>query len=128
MIGAIILTHGLIASATLEAAETIMGKTDNIYTLSTTGFSLKGLADKLVEIISASKWEHGVVIMVSLKGGTCWNAAVIAARKLSDVEVMSGVNLTMLVSFIAKRNRFGLSELTDAIYNDAKKGIDRLLQ
>ena len=127
MIGGIILTHGQIASATLEAAETILGKTDNLYALSTAGLSLKSLITKLEEIITSENWEQGVVIMASLKGGTCWNAAVATARHKPNVEVVSGVNLIMLISFLTKRNQITLSDLAATIYNDAIRGIDRLL-
>ena len=127
MIGGIILSHGNIASATLAAAENIIGDIDNICTLSTEDFSLKSIIIKLEQILSEKKWDQGVIIMVSLKGGTCWNAAVAVARKLPDIQVVSGVNLTMVLSFIYKRDSFTLSELSATIYNDAKTGIDRFL-
>lgn len=124
MISGIILTHGPIASAIIKSAETILGKVDNIYPLSTTGFSLRDLVAKLDEIIANEKSDSGILIMASLKGGTCWNAAVAVARKNENIKVVSGVNLPMIISFVTKRNRLSLDDLMQTIYQDGIKGID----
>ena len=88
MIGGIILTHGPIASALIQAGETILGEIDDVNHLSTKGLSLDGISEKLKKIISAGQWSDGIIIMVSLKGGSCWNAAVVTARQIPDIEVV----------------------------------------
>ena len=124
MIAGIVLTHGPIAPAIIEAANAIVGEAKKIFSLSTSGSSLRTVIEKLEKLITSQKLDQGVIIMASLKGGTCWNSAVAVSKKFSNVEVVSGVNLNMFVSFITKRGQFELSQLTEVIINDAIKGID----
>lgn len=125
MIGGIILTHGPIGKATIEAAETILGKTDNIVGVSTTGHSLKSLIGKLKKIVAAKNWSDGIIIMVSLKGGTCWNAAVAISREFPHIKIVSGVNLSMAISFLTKRDNLDVSNLVETIFNDGLRGIEK---
>ena len=126
MIGGLLVTHGPMASAIIEAASSIIGKAEKIVAVSTSEYSLRSLITKLEELVTSEKFNQGIIIMASLKGGTCWNAAVAVARKLPEkVEVVSGVNLNMFLSYITKRERYQLSELAQIIQQDAIKGIDQ---
>ncbi|OQX95485.1 hypothetical protein B6I21_05200 [candidate division KSB1 bacterium 4572_119] len=125
MIGGIVVTHGPIASAAIEAAETILGETKNIHPVTTTNSSLKSVIQELEDIISRNNRDQGLIIMVSLKGGTCWNSAVSVARQHKNVEVVSGVNLPMIISFLTKRDVLPLGELAETIRNNGIRGIDR---
>jgi len=125
MIGGIVLTHGQISSTLIQAAQTILGEVDHVYDLSITDQSMSRIISNLEQIVSSQNWEDGIIIMVSLKGGSCWNSAVSLARKFPLIEVVSGVNLIMLISFISKRIRFPIKELAEIIKEDAIRGIDR---
>lgn len=125
MIGGIVLTHGEIGAALIEAAKMILGEVDNVYSVSTTNLSLIDINTRLKQIISSENWGDGTIIMVSLLGGSCWNSAVGLTRQRPKVEVVSGVNLTMLISFLSKRERFSLPELAVVIKDDGIRGIDR---
>ncbi|NOZ61937.1 MAG: PTS sugar transporter subunit IIA [Calditrichaeota bacterium] len=126
MIGGIIVTHGPMAQPLIAAAETILGKADNIRALSTTPFSLKEIVSEVEKIIEKEAWDDGVLVMASLRGGSCWNAAVLIANKKSNVQVVSGVNLPMVISFLSKRNSLSLSELAETVYHDGVRGIAKL--
>ena len=125
MIGGIVITHGPMAPAIVEAAGAIVGKAETIFSLSTSGFSLQGITEKLEELITSLKLDQGVIIMASLKGGTCWNSAVAVSKKFPNVKVVSGINLNMFISFLTKRDQYEISELVDIILKDAIRGIDR---
>jgi len=126
MIGGIILTHGNIGSALIQAAESIMGTVDNVYPLTTSNLSLSDINAKLKTVINAQNWDQGIIIMVSMMGGSCWNSGVLIARQIPDVEVISGVNLAMVISFLSKRDQYSLHELAKIIKEDATRGIVRL--
>lgn len=126
MIGGIVLTHGIIGNALIDAAKSILGEVDHLHDLSTTGLSLDSMNSRLTEMIATQNWETGTVIMVSLMGGSCWNAGVALARQQQNIEVVSGVNLIMLISFLSKRDRFPLAELSEIIKQDGIRGITRL--
>lgn len=125
MIGGVILTHGPMGPAIIKAAESILGNVDSVFELSTTNFSLNDICDTLKAKIKSENWKDGTVIMVSLKGGSCWNAAVTTARQFTGIEVVSGVNLAMFISFLTKRSQLDLKELADQIKLDGIRGIDR---
>ena len=127
MIGGIVLTHGNIGDALIEAAKSILGEVNDIYAFSTTNLSLNDINKKLRQIISIQNWENGTVIMVSLMGGSCWNSGVALARQMLKTEVVSGANLIMLISFLSKRDRYSLSELAEIIKEDSVRGIERYI-
>ncbi len=126
MIGGIVLTHGHIGTSLINAAESILGEIDNIHALSTKGLSLQDINTKLRQIVSTENWADGTIIMASLMGGTCWNSGVGLARQLPHIEVISGINLTMLISFLSKRDQYSVSDLIQIIQKDAIRGIERL--
>lgn len=125
MIGGIVLTHGQIGAALIDAAASILGELDNIAALSTANLSFFDINAQLHQVIARQHWEGGTIVMVSLKGGSCWNSALALARELPKIEVISGANLTMLISFLSKRDRFSVSELAAIVKEDSIRGIDR---
>ena len=64
------------------------------------------------------------LILVSLKGGSCWNAAVTAKKQNQNVEVISGVNLAMVLSFLTKRDSHQLKGLATLVLEDGIRGIE----
>jgi len=126
MIGGIVLTHSNIGQALLKAAASILGEIDHIHDISTIDLSLESISLTLKNTIARQNWEDGILIMVSLMGGSCWNAGVAIARQMSNIEVVSGVNLIMVISFLSKRDRYNLTELSEIVKQDAIRGISRL--
>ena len=125
MIGGILVTHGPLAKALIKAAETILGKVINIYGFSTTDLSIPTILEKIDEILANDEWPNDTLIMVSLKGGSCWNAAVTTKKRHQNVEVVSGVNLSMVLSFLTKRSNRQLKELATLVMEDGIRGIDK---
>ncbi|HEX9970904.1 MAG TPA: hypothetical protein VGD14_02430 [bacterium] len=126
MISGIVLTHGTIGKALIKAAKSILGEIDHIHDISTTGHSLESINTKLKNMILSQNWEDGTLIMASLMGGSCWNAGVVIAHQMPNIEVVSGVNLIMLISFLSKRDRHTLVELSEIVKQDGIRGISRL--
>ncbi len=125
MIGGIILTHGPMAQALINAAETILGKAKNIYGFSTTDLSMPAILDKIDKIITNESWPGETLIVVSLKGGSCWNAAVMTKKQTKNIEVVSGANLSMILSLLTKRDSLNLKELATLVLEDGIRGIDK---
>ncbi len=126
MIGGLIVTHGPMAPALIKAAETILGQVTQIYGFSTTDLSIHDILENIDKIVKEDDWPAETLVMVSLKGGSCWNAAVMAARQHNNIEVISGVNLSMLLSFLTKRDSNSLKDLATLALEDGKRGIDKL--
>ncbi len=121
---AILLTHGPIGDALIEAVRGIMGLDEGLHSLMVNNMSVAEINSRLLALINApEELQDGVVIMASLKGGSCWNVAVATARNHRQVRVVSGVNLAMVLSFITKRDDLSLDDLADAVVKDGLRGI-----
>ena len=121
---AIIVTHGPIGDAMIKAVDSIMGITDGLFELAVTDMSVAEITERLLSLVTApEEKQDGVIIMASLKGGSCWNVSVSIAMKHKNVRVVSGVNLPMVLSFLSKRESMDLDELSESIEQEAIRGI-----
>lgn len=125
MTGGIIITHGPMARALIKAAETILGKTTLLHGFSSTDMTMKEISEKAGKIIESDDWPEDTLILVSLKGGSCWRAALTIRSEQQNVAVVAGINLSMLLSFITKRANHTLDELASLAKEDGIRGIDR---
>ncbi len=124
MIHGIILTHGPIGDAMIEAVRGIMGLDEGLHSLIVNNMSVTEISSRLSALIHAPEVvQDGVIVMASLKGGSCWNVAVAVAKDHAHVRVISGVNLSMVLSFVTKRDLLTLEKLADAVVKDGLRGI-----
>jgi len=124
MIGVVIVTHSQLGEALIEAAEFIIGtRPDTIVSVS---INLNEHADKLREKIAKSiktvNRHKGVLILTDMFGGTPSNLSYSFLEE-GRVEVISGVNLPILVQAINKRKEMELSELAKSLEAFGKKSI-----
>ena len=121
---AILLTHGPIGEALIEAVRGIMGFDEGLHALAVTDMSITEIASRLSALVSGpDERQDGVLIMASLRGGSCWNVAVSIASDYKHVRALSGVNLPMVLSFITKRESLSLDDLAAEVQHDAARGI-----
>ena len=120
------ITHGPIGAAIIEAVRCIIGTDEGLYALSVNEYSALGLAQKLENLIVDSDDGDGVILMASLKGGSCWNVSAMSSRNRRNVRTLSGVNLPMVLSFMTKREKLSLDDLATKLAEDGKRGIDFL--
>ncbi len=121
---AILLTHGPIGEALIDAVTGIMGVTEGLHALAVTDRSADEIKQRLLSLVNQpSAIEEGVLIMASLKGGSCWNVSVEVAVNHPSVRVISGVNLSMVLSFMTKRDEADIDELLDIVAKDGIRGI-----
>lgn len=126
MISCIVLSHGQVAQAIVDASEEIVGECSNLYAVHCDGLSPKALYEKLTHLIESEKLKDGLFILVCLRGGSCWNVAVKVVQKWPKVEVISGLNLSIVLSFITKRNQYSFDELSEVLVKDAIRGVSRV--
>jgi len=110
MVGIVIVSHLNLASELLKTAELIVGKIPASRTLSLD--PKKDVEILRKEIQSAVKEVNsgdGVIILTDMFGGTPSNLALTFLSP--QVEVVSGVNLPMLIKVTAQREETALKEL-----------------
>jgi mannose PTS system EIIA component len=97
MIGLVIVTHGQLARAFIEALEHVVGPRENIRAICinpTDNIDLhrENILKSAEEVDSG----QGVILLTDLFGGTPSNLAI-SALGVKPVEVIAGINLPMLV-------------------------------
>lgn len=120
MIPGIIVSHGKLAAELKTAIELIVGPSRKLHAISNEGLEPDSLAESIRKHFPE---DQPVFIFTDLRGGSCWRAAMIAAKAHENIRVFAGVNMPMLVSFITKRSQFSAAELLEVVLEDANRGI-----
>jgi PTS system mannose-specific IIA component len=102
MVDFVLITHGSLALELLKTCEMIIGKQDRTFVITVqSSSSLQEIAVQLDKIVEGSQ-HSGVIIFTDMFGGSPSNIAL-AYLKSEDVEVITGVNLPMLIKAFALR-------------------------
>ncbi len=123
MIGVILITHGGLAEALLMTTKEIVGDIGDIRVLS---IDTSDDEDKIRDILSDNIKEmdkgDGVIILTDMFGGTPSN---ISLSFLSDdkVEVLTGVNLPMLIKAASTKGDMKLVELAEMLKCKGQESI-----
>jgi PTS system mannose-specific IIA component len=124
MIGIVIVTHSRLGDALIEAAEFITGsRPDRLESIS---IDIKQEAEKLrakiADGIKKVDQKEGVLILTDMFGGTPSNLSYSFLEE-GRVEVLSGVNLPILIRAIHLRKDTELNKLAVALETSGKKSI-----
>ncbi len=123
MIGLVIATHGRIASAAAEAAEIVLGPQDALATVdlpsNASGDDAWGL---LRDAVAAADRGQGALILVDMLGGTPSNLAM-ALLARERIEVLTGVNLPMVLRALRQRDTLALAELANDVAAYGQRNI-----
>jgi len=123
MIGLLIVTHCDLGKEFLNAAEFIVGKMEAVEVISITQTSNSEKIRKMIEDkISVLNKGKGVLILTDMFGGTPSNISL-SFLKDEMVEVLTGVNLPMVIAIAQNRSRLGLSELAEKAQEAGKMSI-----
>jgi len=80
------------------------------------------MRDEITETIDSLNTEEGVIVLLDLFGGTPSNVSASLIKDL-NIEVVSGVNLPMLLEIILRRDSSNLKELGKVAVKAGKEGI-----
>jgi len=124
MIGILIVTHSQLGEALVDAAEFILGsRPPGVVSVS---IDLNQNVDRLRERVAAGvkKVAHddGVLILTDMFGGTPSNISYSFLEE-GRVEVLSGVNLPILVHALDNRGHMRLGQLAASLEAFGKKSI-----
>ena len=123
MIGIIVAAHGEMSKGLIETSRMIVGHAENMATVDLLeGEGPESLRDKLKKAVESLDSGEGVMVLLDLYGGTPSNVSALLAREL-NIEVVSGVNLPMLLEIIVKRASKNLKELRQVAMYAGKEGI-----
>ncbi len=103
MIGVVIVAHGQLALAFKEVTELILGPQENFMAVSVMANDKSDLARKnLRQAIAEVNQGEGVLILTDMFGGSPTNLSLSFLEE-SNIEVLTGVNLPMLIKLMSLR-------------------------
>lgn len=125
MIGVLVATHGEMANGIFDAIDMICGTQENFNIVSLKrGQDAESFGEELGEKINELNSDEGVVVLVDLLGATPMNQSALNLYKSDKVEVITGVNLPMVVTATMERDYFSdIKELVEKIKNDGKDSV-----
>lgn len=124
-VGGVIVSHGQLANELLAAASTVIGDISHVTAVSIGWHDDVEMArDQIERAIKAVSDGSGVLLLTDMFGGTPTN---IAAMFLSDgeVEIVTGVNLPMVIKLASNTREMQLSELAREVEEQGKNSIYR---
>jgi len=122
MIGLVIVTHARMGHELLRAAETIVGKIEQAEAV---GIEPDDPVEKIQAAIQSAVEKvtgQGLIIMTDMFGGTPSNMSLSFLEE-NRVEVLTGVNLPMLIKFSTERTKRPLAELARLLKERSQEGI-----
>jgi mannose/fructose/sorbose-specific phosphotransferase system IIA component len=125
MIGIILITHGELSDELLKTSKLIMGEQTNVHAVSFTAKeSLETLKQKTSEAIEQYK-DSGCLILTDIMGGSATNVCVDLLKK-EKIQIVTGVNLPMLLEAIGYRDSSNLEELAKKVQESGIRSIINL--
>jgi mannose PTS system EIIA component len=123
MIAIIVITHGTFGQELLRTAQDIVGRQESVAALAVTpDMGLDQVAQALQETIGKLARTEGYLILVDMLGGTPCNTALLKTKDL-PAEVVTGVNLYMLLSSFTHRDKMELRSLARKVCEDGKRAV-----
>ena len=124
MIGIVIVTHSQLGDALIEAAEFIIGKRPEALVSVSIDLneSAEVLRGKIAAGIKKVKSKEGVLILTDMFGGTPSNLSYSFLEE-GQIEVISGVNLPILIQAVNTRAKLDLIKLGVKLEAFGKKSI-----
>lgn len=122
MVGLVIASHGHLAEELVSTAAGIIGPLAKVATCSVApGASADDVKQQIRDAVKAVDEGDGVIVFADLIGGSPCTQSLSLCQQ-SDLEVVTGVNLPMLLKAIAYRNK-PLDELSAMLIEGAREAI-----
>ncbi|RLB08163.1 MAG: PTS fructose transporter subunit IIA [Deltaproteobacteria bacterium] len=123
MIGVIIVTHSALADEFLMATQQIVGDVEGIEPISIDPSEpIEEVKKRIKKAIKKVDAGEGVLILTDMFGGTPSNISLSFLEK-GKVEVVTGVNLPMLIKLSTLREEKALDDLASFIRSYGQKNI-----
>jgi PTS system mannose-specific IIA component len=123
MVGLLIISHCDLGKELLRAAKLIMGRIEAVESISITQTTesskmLQSISEKIKKLDTG----QGVLVLTDMFGGTPSNLSLSFLEE-KRVEVLTGVNLPMVVAAVQDRDRLKLNELGEKAREAGRKSI-----
>ena len=123
MVGAIIVTHGSLGEEIIKSAEMIIGQQEKIKSVAIRPEDSEAtIRENIAKALNEVDEGEGVLILTDMFGGTPSNLSLCFFEE-NRIEVVTGINLPMLIKFSTERKKGTLSEIVSTIKEYGQKHI-----
>jgi PTS system mannose-specific IIA component len=124
-IGGVIVSHGQVATELLSAAETVVGNLDHINAVSIGWHDdVEAAKNEIERAIKRVSQGRGVLLLTDMFGGTPTNISAVFIKE-GEVEIVTGVNLPMVIKLASYDGQAELSVLAKEVEEQGKQAIYR---
>ena len=121
--GMLVVSHGRLAEELVQAACTIVGPVEGLEALSIDwNDGIEAVQARLEQAVRRLDAGGGVVVATDMFGGTPANLGL-ALHERGRVEIVTGVNLPMLIKFAGLRGEIGVVEAAGRIAREGRQAI-----
>ena len=123
MVGALVVTHGQLGQELLSAAQAIVGEISHMAAVSI-GWNddVNESKKKIEQGVSEVDQGKGVIILTDMFGGTPSNLSLPLLKK-NELEIVTGVNLPMVIKLANQSGADSLSELVSKVKKQGQSHI-----
>lgn len=123
MIGIVLVTHGRLAEELVSTLEHIVGPQERIATVCIQpDDDMESRRQDIIDQIEKVQASEGVILLADLFGGTPSNLAISVMNE-TGVEVITGVNLPMIIQLAQARKTHKLVEAVAEAQQAGRKNI-----
>jgi PTS system mannose-specific IIA component len=124
MIGVVVVTHGRLAEEFIAATEHVVGKQDGMRAICIgPEDDMEQRRQEILQAISDVDTGDGAILLTDMFGGTPSNLAI-STMERSNVEVIAGVNLPMLIKLASVRKTGSIATAVAAAQKAGRKYIN----
>jgi PTS system mannose-specific IIA component len=132
VIGILVVTHGQLSEALLATSSMFVANTARTRAVSfMPGQGIEDLENEVISALRELEPNDGVLAMVDLPGGSPARVVGSLLARREGVELVTGVNLPMLIEVLIMRESMSLSELADHAVtcgNEAIVNVGKMLR
>ena len=124
MIGMVVVTHGRLAEEFIAAMEHVVGPQTALQAVSIgPDDDMEQRRQDILDAVAQVDGGNGVILLTDMFGGTPSNLAI-SIMDSTNVEVIAGINLPMLIKLASVRNDSSMEEAIMAAQESVKKYIN----
>jgi PTS system mannose-specific IIA component len=123
MLGLLVVTHGRLADEMVDALRMVVGEVDAVEAVSL-GWNddVDEVRRRIEEALAKVDRGRGVLLLTDMFGGTPTNEAL-SLHEHGKVEIITGVNVPMLVKFTNLREELDLQQAAERIADQGREAI-----
>jgi mannose PTS system EIIA component len=129
LVGIVLVSHGNMAEGMIDAARMIVGEMESVLAVSLQEMdAIEDLMGRIDAALSEVDTGDGVLILVDAFGASPFNVSARLALQREKTEVITGMNLPMLLELAVQRQDQDLEAVTQIAFEAGSASIRTLSQ